>query len=196
MIDHLKDIIYERLKSLALEDKLLIGKAISISVQPLILLKKDTQLTGIYNKYLKKVPVEEIDGEKIYKEYTTKVQGYFEYEEYDEKFFTYLSFMAVQILANTIHTYKASFIEIVVSHLIQVSIVLDEYFYYLNEDNIKLEGIDNILKNISLRIMQNACEKLLINSIKICEEYGDQKEEKLRNEENKFKDELNKVLFS
>ena len=104
--------------------------------------------------------------------------------------------MAVQILANTIHTYKASFIEIVVSHLIQVSIVLDEYFYYLNEDNIKLEGIDNILKNISLRIMQNACEKLLINSIKICEEYGDQKEEKLRNEENKFKDELNKVLFS
>lgn len=205
MIEDFKDIIYERLKDLSLEDKLLLGKVISVSVQPLISLKKDRQLVDIYNEYLKKVSVEESDREKIYKEYTIKVQEYFEYEEYDESsyssyndknFFIYLSFMAVQILANTIRTYKASFVEVVVSYLIEVSIVLDDYYYYLNKDNIKSEGLDNLLKNISLRIMQNACEKLLINSIKICEKYDDKKEERLRIEENQFKDKLNKILFN
>lgn len=205
MIEDFKDVIYERLEALTLEDKLLIGKVISVSVQPLISLKKDSQLVDIYNEYLNKVSDKESDGEKIYREYTTKVQEYFEFEEYDdssyssyndENFFTYLSFIAVRILANTLHTYKASFIEIAVSYLIEVSIVLDDYSYYLNKDNIKLEGLDNLLKNISLRIMQNACEKLLINSIKICEEHGDQKEEKLMIEENQYKDELNKVLFN
>ncbi|OFS24186.1 hypothetical protein [Clostridium sp. HMSC19A10] len=203
MLENFKYTICEKFDHLALEDKLLIGKAISFSVQPLILLKKEPQLVDIYNEYLNKIPVEECDGEKVYKEYTTKVKEYFEYEEYDElsyssyndkEFCDYLSFMAVQILANTLRTYKSSFIEIAVNYLVEVSIVLDDYFYYLNKDNCTLEGLDNILKHISVRVMQDACEQLLINSIRICEEGGDKKVERLLAEEKKFKHNIKKVL--
>lgn len=168
--------IYKKFAKLQFEDKILMGKVIANAMQPLVLLKQNGNLENIYNYYLEKLYLYDGDEKKLYNKYQFELKEYFKLKDYDEasytsyedpNFFEFLAFSAVEVLGISLRAGNVEFGNIQISYIIEISQVLDDY-YYNCKDKSDISRLEDLLTSISERIMQSECEKLLMNSIKLC----------------------------
>lgn len=198
-------LIYNQIERLLKNDKKIISNVIAEAMRPLISLKKNIDLEQLYEMYLLKIWDNSLINENLYDDYNKKIKKFFELDEYDKdsydsyddnNFFEYLSYVAVVVLGYTLYKNKPTFWDCSFNIFIEVSEVLDDYVYAKNKYKMKLNNLVDILENISQRIMQNSCEKLLVDCIEICSNshYKD-KELILKSLSRDYIDKLNSILY-
>lgn len=197
--------IYSQIENLSENDRRIISNVIAEAMRPLISLKRNIDLEQLYDKYLVKIWDNSLINENLYENYNKKIKDFFDLDEYDtnsyisyedKNFFEYLSYMATVILGYALYKNKSIFWDCSLNNFVEVSQVLDDYFYIKNKDKMKRNNLIDILENVSQRIMQNSCEKLLRDCVEICSNSNyKNKELLLKNISIDYIGKLNSVLY-
>lgn len=151
--------------------------AIADAMSPLVDNYKCVGLSKIYNEYLETLwSYKKIDLSLIheYENATTIFLNENEYDEYsyesfnDPSFTSYLCYIGKESIRYCLEENKAVYGRISLNAFIEVNEVLDEFYYQKVSNKSEKKDLDSLLYNITLRIMENACETMLLEILYIC----------------------------